>query len=70
LASGFGAMHMQVCETSQDVSEYEERAPELTVVPDPGHVRRVVALVWRVLLLWLVIGILMTGAHLAGLIAA
>jgi len=39
------------------------------VVPDAGHVRRVVALVWRVLLLWLAIGVLMEGAHLLGIFA-
>jgi adenosylcobinamide-phosphate synthase len=66
LASGFGAMHMQICE-AQEEDEYTERSSDLTVVPDAGHVRRVVALVWRVLLLWLVVGILMAGAHLVGL---
>jgi adenosylcobinamide-phosphate synthase len=70
LASGFGAMHMQNCDTLSDVTEYDERPPELSVVPDSGHVRRVVALVWRVLLLWFGIGLLMTGAHLAGLFSA
>ena len=68
LASGFGAMHMQICEAAEE--EYEERLSDLTVVPDAGHVHRAVALVWRVLLLWLVIGILMTGAHLVGFITA
>lgn len=66
LASGFGALHMQYCETPGETTEYDGRAAELAVVPDAGHVRRVVALVWRVLLLWLAIGILMAGAHLAG----
>jgi len=66
LASGFGAMHMQICET-QEEDEYAERSSDFSVIPDAGHVRRVVALVWRVLLLWFVVGILMTGAHLAGL---
>jgi hypothetical protein len=33
-------------------------------------VQRAVALVWRVLLLWLAVGILMTGAHLVGFITA
>jgi adenosylcobinamide-phosphate synthase len=42
---------------------------DLTVVPDAGHVHRAVALVWRVLLLWLAVGILMTGAHLIGFIS-
>lgn len=69
LASGFGAMHMQNCDALADDLEYDERPPELSVVPDSGHVRRVVALVWRVLLLWLGIGLLMTGAHLAALVS-
>jgi adenosylcobinamide-phosphate synthase len=68
LASGFGAMHMQICEAAEE-GEYEERVSDLTVVPDAGHVHRAVALVWRVLLLWLAVGILMTGAHLVGFIS-
>jgi hypothetical protein len=43
---------------------------DLTVIPDAGHINRVVALIWRVLLLWLAVGILMAGAHLAGFIAS
>ena len=70
LASGLGAMHMQSCDVSADEGEYEEQSLELTVIPDAGHVRRAVALVWRVLLLWLVVGILMAGAHLAGFISS
>lgn len=71
LASGFGALHMQNCEVSSETTDYDGGGgAELAVVPDAGHVRRVVALVWRVLLLWLVIGILMAGAHLAGFFAA
>lgn len=69
LASGFGAMHMQLCEAEEE-GEYQEKFSDLTVIPDAGHVRRVVALIWRVLLLWLVVGILMTGAHLAGFISS
>lgn len=69
LASGFGAMHMQNCEAVAEVGEYEERAATLSVIPDASHIRGVVALVWRVLLFWLVVGILMTGAHLFGLFA-
>lgn len=69
LASGFGAMHMQICEATEE-GEYEERTSDLAVIPDAGHVQRAVALVWRMLLLWLVIGILMTGAHLIGFITA
>jgi adenosylcobinamide-phosphate synthase len=66
LASGFGAMHMQSCDVSADLGEYDDRAAE-TVIPDASHIQRAVALVWRVLLLWLAIGILMAGAHLMGL---
>src|SRR3989344_4261565 len=69
LASGFGAMHMQACEALQEEGEYEVKPTELSVVPDAGHVRRVVAPVWRVLLLWLAIGVLMEGAHLLGIFA-
>ncbi|MCR4300978.1 MAG: regulatory signaling modulator protein AmpE [Sulfuricaulis sp.] len=68
LASGFGAMHMQICEATEE-GEFEERTSDLTVIPDAGHVQGAVALVWRVLLLWLVVGVLMTGAHLAGFIS-
>lgn len=67
LASGFGAMHMQSCEALPEEGDYEPRPAELSVVPDAGHVRRVVALVWRVLLLWLAIGVLMEIAHLLGI---
>jgi adenosylcobinamide-phosphate synthase len=70
LASGFGAMHMQTCEPGGEETEFEETTAELNVVPDANHVRGVVALVWRVLLMWLVVGILMAGAHVMGLIAS
>jgi len=70
LASGLGAMHMQSYEISADASEFEDRSVEFAIVPDAGHVRRAVALVWRVLLFWLAIGVLMAGAHVAGLIGA
>jgi len=66
LASGFGAMHMQSCEAVAELGDYDDRATEV-VAPEAGHVQRAVALVWRVLLFWLAIGLLMTGAHLAGL---
>jgi adenosylcobinamide-phosphate synthase len=70
LASGFGAMHMQTCEPVGEEAEYEESRSLLSVVPDASHVRGVVALVWRVLLMWLVVGILMAVAHVMGLVAA
>jgi len=66
LASGFGAMHIQTCDMAADMREYEEHGVDM-VVPDASHIQRVVALVWRVLLLWLAIGILMAGAHLVGI---
>ena len=70
LASGFGAMHMQNCESTDDVADYDAPIGGLSVVPDAGHIRGVIALVWRVLLFWLAIGLLMTVAHLFGLFAA
>jgi adenosylcobinamide-phosphate synthase len=66
LASGFGAMHMQSCEAGAEFGEFDDRATD-SVIPDASHVQRVVALVWRVLLLWLAIGVLMAGAHLMGI---
>jgi adenosylcobinamide-phosphate synthase len=69
LASGFGAMHMQSCEALPEEGDYEVKTAELSVVPDAGHVRRVVALVWRVLLLWLAIGALMEIAHILGIVS-
>lgn len=70
LASGFGAMHMQNCETSGEVADYDVPMSGLSVVPDASHVRGAIALVWRVLLFWLAIGVLMTVAHVFGLFAA
>ncbi len=70
LASGFGAMHMQNCETAEEIADYEVPLAGLSVVPDASHVRGAVALVWRVLLFWLAIGVLMTVAHVFGLFAA
>lgn len=69
LASGFGAMHMEECEISPEEGDYDEKPTEFCAVADATDVQRVVALVWRVLLFWLGVGILMAGAHLAGFIA-
>lgn len=67
LASGLGALHMRSCEDVTEEHTYDEGSSEgLIVVPDAGHVQRVVALVWRVLVLWLAIGLLMSGADLWG----
>lgn len=68
LASGLGAMHLESCE-EQEEDAYGNRVVSRAILPDAGDVRRVVALVWRVLLFWLGIAILMSGAHLVGLFA-
>ncbi len=67
LASGLGALHMRSCEDVTEEHTYGEDTSEgLVVIPDAGHVQRVIALVWRVLVLWLAIGLLMSGADLWG----
>ncbi len=63
LASGFGAMHMQNEETNEDGSLRIKPLP-LGVSADASDIRRVVALLWRVLLFWLAVGILMVGVQL------
>ena len=68
LASGLGAMHLNSCE-EQEEDAYGNRIVSRAILPDAGDVRRVVALVWRVLLFWLGVAILMSGAHLFGLFA-
>jgi len=70
LASGFGAMHMQNCEAADEVADYDSPVAGLSVVPDASHIHGAVALVWRVLLFWLAIGVLMTIAHVFGLFSA
>ena len=70
LASGFGAMHMSNCEDVGEHDEYENSPTAARgVIAEAGDVRRVVALLWRVLLFWLAVAILMTGAHLVGIFA-
>ncbi|MDA8389660.1 MAG: regulatory signaling modulator protein AmpE [Gammaproteobacteria bacterium] len=64
LASGLGAMHMSNCEETEDEDVPGVRA--LPAVANAGDIRRVVALVWRVLLFWLAVAVLMAGAHLFG----
>ncbi|MHB8346168.1 MAG: cobalamin biosynthesis protein CobD/CbiB [Acidiferrobacterales bacterium] len=65
LASGFGAMHLDSCEEPEE-DAYGNKIISRTSSTDAGDVRRVVALVWRVLLFWLGVAILMLGAHLFG----
>lgn len=69
LASGFGAMHMPFNEPVTGDDETAAVTSNFAVVPNAGHVRGVVALVWRVLVFWLVIGVLMAGAHLSGFVS-
>ncbi len=64
LASGLGAMHMSNCEEAEDEDMPGVRA--LPVAANAGDIRRVVALVWRVLLFWLAVAVLMAGAHFFG----
>ena len=65
LASGFGAMHMSACEEPE-----EEDTPGLPavrgIVVNAADIRRAVALLWRVLLFWLAVALLMAGARLFG----
>jgi len=65
LASGLGALHLDTCEDGEK-DAYGNMAIDPATLPDAGDVRRAVALVWRVMLFWLVVGLLMAGAHLAG----
>lgn len=69
LASGLGAMHMTNCEESDEEDAYGNKLVRPAVLADAGHVRRVMALVWRVLLFWLAVAVLMAGAHLFGIFA-
>lgn len=64
LASGFGAMHMNNC---NDVAENDLPTMTKSIVAEAVDVRRAMALVWRVLLFWLVVALLMSGAHLFGM---
>jgi adenosylcobinamide-phosphate synthase len=65
LASGMGALHLDTCEDGEK-DAYGNMAIDPATLPDAGDVRRAVALVWRVMLFWLAVGLLMAGAHLAG----
>jgi adenosylcobinamide-phosphate synthase len=65
LASGLGALHLDTEEQgTEDV--YGNRAILPAALPGANDVRRAVALVWRVMLFWLAIGVLMAAAHLSG----
>jgi len=65
LASGLGALHLDTEEQGvEDI--YGNRAIHPAALPSANDVRRAVALVWRVMLFWLAIGVLMAVAHLYG----
>lgn len=65
LASGLGALHLDSCEEGEK-DAYGNTAINPATLPQAADVRRAVALVWRVMLFWLAVGLLMAGAHLAG----
>ena len=65
LASGLGALHLDSCEEGER-DAYGNAAINPATLPQAADVRRAVALVWRVMLFWLAVGLLMAGAHLAG----
>lgn len=68
LASGLGALHLDTSESSAEKDVYGNTALDPDELPDANDIRRAVALVWRVMLFWLAVGVLMAGAHLAGFI--
>jgi len=68
LASGLGALHLDSCEDAGEQDAYGNTSIPPAALPGAVDVRRALALVWRVMLFWLAIGILMVGAHLAGFI--
>lgn len=66
LASGFGAMHMNNCNDVGDGGDAEGAAGSGAIAAESVDVRRAVALLWRVLLFWCAVALLMSGAHLFG----
>jgi adenosylcobinamide-phosphate synthase len=69
LASGLGALHLDSSEQGNEEDVYGNPSINPAALPGAMDVRRAVALVWRVMLFWLAVGVLMVGAHLAGFIA-
>lgn len=67
LASGLGAMHIDICDEFDEEDAYGNRLAAPVVPVDAAHVRRAVALLWRVLLFWLVVAVLMSITHLSGM---
>jgi adenosylcobinamide-phosphate synthase len=69
LASGLGALHLDSSDQGGEEDAYGNPSINPAALPGAGDVRRAMALVWRVMLFWLAIGVLMVGAHFAGFIA-
>ena len=67
LASGFGALHMDICGDDIETDHYGHVHYGPEALADANHVRRVIALVWRVALFWLSVGALMSLANAFGL---
>lgn len=68
LSSGLGALHLADCEENEEQDVYGNTEINPASLPGADDVRRAVALIWRVLLFWLAVGMLMAGAHLAGFV--
>lgn len=66
LASGLGALQLQSCEGLPDTEGEGAGVSLATVVADATHVQRSVALVWRVLLFWLGLALLVVLMNLLG----
>jgi adenosylcobinamide-phosphate synthase len=69
LVTGLGALHLTSCEDSSDEDPYGMQPLSPAALPTSADVRRALALVWRVMLMWLAVGVLMAGANLAGFIS-
>jgi len=69
LVSGLGALHLTNCDETNDDDPYGIQPLSPSALPTSGDVRRALALVWRVMLMWVTVGVLMAGANLAGFIS-
>lgn len=68
LITGLGALHLTSCDDNDD-DPYGMKTIAPTALPTANDVRRALALVWRVMLMWLAVGMLMAGANLAGFVS-
>ncbi|MHB1587853.1 MAG: cobalamin biosynthesis protein CobD/CbiB [Acidiferrobacteraceae bacterium] len=65
LASGLGAMHMHHCEETDAPPGVPSGG--WSVVADAADIRRVIALVWRVLLFWFAVALLIAAGRIFGI---